>query len=245
MNVSTKSLLDEAIEAHGGLDRWRQVRAADVHCAVNGAVWALKRVPGILTDFHYRIDLHHQRGSFPNFMQSGQKATFQADRVAIETTGGTVIDELLRPAESMEAQTLQTAWNALQLVYFVGYAIWSYMTTPFCFTMPGFTTAEVEPWQQGDETWRRLKVIFPDYLARHAKEQTYYFGSDGLLRRHDYVAEPVTKDRVATHYIMNNKVFSGITIGTKQRVYVLNPDGGYSPEPLLVSLDVEEVSFNA
>ena len=26
---------------------------------------------------------------------------------------------------------------------------------------------------------------------------------------------------------------------------VLDPDGGYSPQPLLVSLDVEEVSFNA
>jgi hypothetical protein len=111
--------------------------------------------------------------------------------------------------------------------------------------MPGFTTAEVDPLQQGDEIWRRLKVTFPDYLARHSKEQTYCFGSDGLLRRHDYVAEPVTKDRVATHYIMDNKVFSGIMIGSNQRVYVLNPDGGYSPEPLLVSLDVKEVSFNA
>jgi hypothetical protein len=118
------------------------------------------------------------------------------------------------------------------------------MTAPFCFAMPGFATEELEPWQQGDETWRRLKVTFPEYLARHAKEQTYYFGDDGLLRRHDYVAEAVTKDSVATHYITDNKQFSGITIGARQRIYVLNPDGGHSPEPLLVSLDIEEVSFS-
>jgi hypothetical protein len=109
--------------------------------------------------------------------------------------------------------------------------------------MQGFATEELDPWQQGDETWRRLKVTFPEYLARHAREQIYYFGEDGLLKRHDYVAEPVTKDGVATHYITDNKEFSGITIGTRQRIYVLNPDGGHAAEPLLVSLDIEEVSF--
>jgi hypothetical protein len=243
MKVSSRSLLDDAIEAHGGLDRWNQLRSADVHCLVNGVVWTLKGVPGILTDFHYQIDLHQQRGSVPNFMGPDQRATFQADRVAIEKIDGTVVDELLQPRVSLEGQSLQSTWNTLQLIYFVGYAIWTYMTTPFCFTMPGFATEELDPWQQGNETWRRLKVTFPAHLAQHAKEQTYYFGSDGLLRRHDYVAEPVTKERTATHYITDNKEFGGITIGTRQRVYVLNPDGGYSPEPLLVSLDVAEVSF--
>jgi hypothetical protein len=58
------------------------------------------------------------------------------------------------------------------------------------------------------------------------------------------VAEPVTKDAVATHYITDNEVFSGITLGTRQRIYVMNPDGGYAPEPLLVALDIEEVVFS-
>jgi hypothetical protein len=52
------------------------------------------------------------------------------------------------------------------------------------------------------------------------------------------------KDAVATHYITDNKDSSGITLGTRPRIYVLNPDGGHSPEPLLVSSDVEEVSFS-
>jgi hypothetical protein len=243
MKVSSRSLVDDAIEAHGGLDRWNQLRSADIHALVNGVVWTLKGVPGILTDFHYQLDLHQQRGRIPNFTRPDQRATFQADRVSIETNDGAVVDELVEPRASLEGQTLQSTWNELQLLYFFGFAAWTYMTTPFCFTMAGFATEEIAPWQQGNETWRRLKVTFPDYLARHAREQIYYFGSDGLLRRHDYVAEAVTTERTATHYITDNKEFSGITIGTRQRVYVLNPDGGYSPEPLLVSLDIEDVSF--
>lgn len=244
MAISSRSLLADAIEAHGGLSRWNQLKSADFHCLVNGDVWTVKAVPGILTNFHYQIDLHEQQGCFPKFMGSDQRATFAASRVAIETSKGAVVEELLQPRVSLEGQTLQTTWSKLQLIYFVGYAIWSYVTAPFCFAMPGFATEELDPWQQGDETWRRLKVTFPEYLARHAREQTYYFGDDGLLRRHDYVAEAVTKDGVATHYITDNRQFSGITIGTRQRIYVLNPDGGHSPEPLLVSLDIEEVSFS-
>jgi hypothetical protein len=197
---------------------------------VDGVVWTLKGVPGILTDFHYRIDLHEQRGSFPNFVQPDQRATFQAARVAIEAPDGRVVEELLEPG--------------VQLILLSVCNMDVHMTTPFCFTMPGFAAEELDPWQQGNETWRRLKVTFPDYLARHAREQIYYFGSDGLLRRHDYVAKAVTKERTATHYMTDSREFAGFTIATKQRAYVRNPDGGYSPEPLLVSLDVEEVAFS-
>jgi hypothetical protein len=131
MTISSRSLLDDAIEAHGGLGRWTQLKSADFHCLVNGDVWALKAVPGILTNFHYQIDLHEQRGSFPNFMRSDQRATFEANRVAIETPTGAVVDELLQPRVSLEGQTLETTWSKLQLIYFVGYAIWSYVTARF------------------------------------------------------------------------------------------------------------------
>jgi hypothetical protein len=39
------------------------------------------------------------------------------------------------------------------------------------------------------ETWRRLKVTFPDDIASYTREQTSYFGPDGLLRRHDYAVD--------------------------------------------------------
>ena len=69
------------------------------------------------------------------------------------------------------------------------YALWTYLTQPFLYSYPGFETVEIEPWEEDGETWRRLKVIFPGDIASHTREQTSYFGSDGLLRRHDYAVD--------------------------------------------------------
>jgi hypothetical protein len=43
-------------------------------------------------------------------------------------------------------------------------------------------TEELATWQEDREDWRALKVRFPDYIATYAREQTSYFGPDGLLR---------------------------------------------------------------
>ena len=37
-----------------------------------------------------------------------------------------------------------------------------------------------------DEIWRGLRATFPDSIATHSREQDFYFGPDGLLRRRDY-----------------------------------------------------------
>ena len=35
----------------------------------------------------------------------------------------------------------------------------------------------------------RLKVTFPPNIASHSTVQTFYFGAEGLLKRHDYNTE--------------------------------------------------------
>jgi hypothetical protein len=40
--------------------------------------------------------------------------------------------------------------------------------------------------EAGGETWRRLKVTFPDDIKSHIRQQISCFGPDGLLRRHDF-----------------------------------------------------------
>ena len=67
--------------------------------------------------------------------------------------------------------------------------MWTYLTQPFTFALPGFQTSELEPWDEAGQRWRRLRVAWPSYLATHSTEQTLYFGEDGLLARHDYEVE--------------------------------------------------------
>jgi hypothetical protein len=76
-------------------------------------------------------------------------------------------------------------WDELDLVYFLGYALWNYLVTPYCFTWPGFVSRELEPWNG----LRRLEVTYPEGFPTHAGTQVFYFDARAYLVRLDYVAE--------------------------------------------------------
>ena len=61
---------------------------------------------------------------------------------------GDVIEALEQPRASFAGHTLETPWTTLQLAYFVGTAMWTYLTQPFTFALPGFKTTELDPWQE-------------------------------------------------------------------------------------------------
>jgi hypothetical protein len=77
----------------------------------------------------------------------------------------------------------------MQAAYFTSEALWTYLTTPFLYTYPGFEVVEVEPWHENGEVWRSLQVTFPGHIASHTRTQTSHFGPKGLLRRHTYTVD--------------------------------------------------------
>ena len=88
------------------------------------------------------------------------------------------------PEASFEGQEQFTPWDDLHVAYFSGEALYTYFNTPFLCTYEGFSGEEILPIQVDGETWRRLKVTFPDSVKSHTKTQIFCFGPDGLLRRH-------------------------------------------------------------
>ena len=78
--------------------------------------------------------------------------------------------------------------------------MWTYLTQPFTFALPGFQTSELAPWDEAGQRWRRLSVVWPSNLATHSTEQTLYFDDDGLLARHDYDVE-ISGGTSAAHYV--------------------------------------------
>jgi len=118
--------------------------------------------------------------------------------------------------------------------------MWTYLNTPFLLARPGVESEELEPWQEEGEAWRRLQVRFPVDIATHSTEQTLYFDQKGLLRRHDYHVE-ISGGIGAAHYVSDSKEVSGIVFPTKHRIFGLQPDGYAAPEPLIVSIDVDQI----
>jgi hypothetical protein len=235
-------LLNTALEAHGGLARWSQLDAVSARLVQGGALWGLKGHGGVLDDVFARARLHQERESHHPFGAPDRRSAFTPERVAIETTNGDVVEALDQPRASFAGHTLDTPWTTLQLAYFVGVAMWTYLTQPFTFSLPGFETSELEPWQEKGEEWRRLHVVWPSYLATHSTEQTLYLGTDGLIRRHDYNVE-ITGGSEAAHYISDYTQVAGVMVPTKHRIFPRAPDGQALAEPLLVSIDVSEIAF--
>jgi hypothetical protein len=235
-------LKDLAIAAHGGTARWNKLTDVSARLINGGVLWPLKGAPWFLEDVTITVQLHHQEASHAPFRSPLRRTSFTAERVMIVTNEGEVIEEMRHPRASFAGHTLETPWNDLQLAYFAGYAMWTYLTAPFAFAAPGFLTQEIEPWQENGETWRRLKVRYPNHIATHSREQVFYFDRDGLLRRHDYDAE-VSGSSPAAHYVTDHKEFNGIVVPTTRRVHLRQPDGSFAPEPLVVSIDLRDVSF--
>jgi hypothetical protein len=82
----------------------------------------------------------------------------------------------------------------------------------------------------------------PDRRSAFTPEQTLYVGSDGLFRRHDYDVE-ISGGTAGAHYISDYTKVAGIMIPAKHRIFPRSPDGQALGEPLIVSIELSEITF--
>jgi hypothetical protein len=237
------NLLDLAINAHGGWDRWQQISTLDARVSVAGGLWPLKGWPGVFSDARVALNAHRQQIEFAPFETESQHSLFEPGRVAIVDDGGQTVQERNSPRMAFDGHGLQSPWDALHVAYFSGYAMWGYLTSPFLFRYPGFQSEEMAPWDENGETWRRLKVTFPAGLDAHCREQIYYFDSQGLLRRNDYRVDIIGSGTTSAHYSSEHKAFGGIVFPTARRVYTIDADNRPVKERVLVAIDVHNVDI--
>lgn len=234
-------LLKQALKAHGGLDRWNKVKTIKVSASITGAIWYVKGKGDFLRNVVLTVETRKER-VMVEFPGQNKRAIFEPNRVAIETEDGTLIAAHDNPEESFAGQQRETPWNDVHVIYFVGEALWTYLNTPFLYTYEGFTTEEIPSIQVDDETWRRLRVTFPDTVKSHTREQISCFGPDGLLRRHDYTVD-ILGGATGLNYASDYRDVDGIVVPTKRRVYAYEGDYQLVKEPLLVKIDMGEIDF--
>lgn len=235
-------LAKHVIDAHGGIDRWRGFKTVTAHLVQGGALWGLKGKAGVLDDTYVTIDLRREHASHAPFGDSGRKSSFTPDLVELQNPQGHPIEALPHPRASFAGDTLETPWSDLQLAYFAGIAMWTYLNMPFLLAEDGVESTAIGAWQEKGETWQRLHVRFPANIATHSTEQTLYIGDDGLLRRHDYDVE-IAGNTPGAHYISDYREVDGILFPTKRRIYPRQPDGQSLVEPLVVSIDLDKITL--
>ncbi|MGW2933110.1 hypothetical protein ACWDA7_14870 [Streptomyces sp. NPDC001156] len=236
-------LLDHVLAAHGGRDRWSQIDLIQADVTLHGPFWAVRGFSE--KPFRERLTLDSRREliRFSPWADPEHDVLLRAedDRVELRAAADdTVLESRSGIRSTYAGYDLTSPWESLQVGYFIGYAMWNYLTTPFLFTYPGVASREVEPWTENGEVWRRLHVRFPQSLATHCAEQTFYFGDDGLLRRLDYNVD-VNVGVAVAHYVGAYEEFSGIQVPTRRRVHRRNPDNSAS-ENWSIGIDIESVT---
>jgi len=234
-------LLELAVKAHGGLERWKQVKAIKVAASITGAIWYVKGKPDFLKDVVLTAETRNERVMI-DFPGQDRRMCFAPNRIVLETATGRLIEARDDPENSFAGQQRETPWDDIDVGYFVGEALWTYLNTPFLYTHEGFVTEEIAAIQVEGETWRRLKVIFPDSVKSHTKEQISCFGPDGLLRRHDYTVD-ILGGATGLNYASEYRDVDGIIVPTKRRVYAYEGDYQLVKEPLLVAIDMGKITL--
>src|SRR4051812_24727495 len=117
-------LLDLAIAAHGGWERWQQVSKLDAQINAGGAVWHIKGWPDGYPDVRCTVLAHRQHAEYFPFLKRGQHGVYEPGRTTILTDDGAIIGERASPRSSFEGHTIPTPWDQQHLIYFTGYAMW-------------------------------------------------------------------------------------------------------------------------
>ncbi|MBN3828754.1 hypothetical protein G3O00_34895 [Burkholderia sp. Ac-20384] len=230
------------IEAHGGLAQWRKFREIRADLIQGGALWGVKGQSGVLDRTRVSVATDRQWASHAPFGTIAARSEFTGDRIALVDASGRVIEALDHPRESFAGHTLETPWNPLQLAFFAGCAMWTYLNAPFVLAWDGVECEDVGPWTEQGETWRKIRVTYPATLEVFSKVQAIYVGADNLIRRLDYDVE-IAGNTPGAHYVSDYVTVSGIRVPTRRRIYPRMPDGSSVAEPLVVSIDLENIEL--
>jgi hypothetical protein len=236
-----RALAEEAIEAHGGLVAWERAEEVAVRISSGGFAFASKfqghAVRGVLA----RVATSGQHVTFEPYPTAGRRGILDEDgSVRLESDAGALADRRESPRAAFGDLRHRLWWDRLDILYFGTYAIWTYISAPFVFVREGYELRELEPWEEQGERWRRLAVTFPAGVQTHSREQIFYIDEGGLIRRHDYTAEPFGDWAKAAHYCFDHGRLDGLVLPMRRLVYPRRGDNRPRSHPRLVWIEVSD-----
>ena len=115
-------LLQAAVDAHGGLARWNELKTVRASVSVTGVIWQVKGKPDVLKDISIEAELHKGR-LMTHFNGHSLCTVFEPSRITVQTEGGRLVDSRDDPRSAFRGHTRQTPWDDLHVAYFSSYAL--------------------------------------------------------------------------------------------------------------------------
>ena len=239
--TATNRVLEHALEAHGGIERWQKIDRINTTWTFHGLMFKMRLRENQLNKLKARIHTHKPAVEITGFLGKDTISTFTPTQVEIRKPG-----EAPRARQNIRATFggLRTLawWDDLEMLYFSGYVLWNYSQLPFLLTWPGLDIREGAPYQENGETWSRLDVTFPADVPAHSQEQSFFFDKNGLLRRHDYYVAIMSKLARGARYIHSYKEVNGFKLPARIEIKLRGSGNGYTQRPALGFVDFDEMS---
>ncbi|EIG61924.1 hypothetical protein Bra1253DRAFT_06802 [Bradyrhizobium sp. WSM1253] len=210
-----------------------------LHLSVAGTLFSSTGHASEFKDVTAEGSTRTQSVRFTGITGGEHSGSFQPDAITIESLEGEVLRTWRNPSLAFTEAGSPTLADELHLVFFCGVAIWNYLTNPFLLAHPDVVVEELPPWQENNESWRRLRAQFPPGLITLAPEQIFYFDDNALQRRADH---DLFGMKVA-HYSWAHDSFGGIVVPTLRRAQTLRPDGTVVAKPVLMDVEIFDAVF--
>jgi hypothetical protein len=110
----TSELLDSALHAHGGVDRWNTSEEISAAFVAGGGLMPMKGMNLDLKPLEGTATIHHESTVITPFGKDDQRMVFTPRRVLLETLSGTIVAERSNPRGTFAGHTLTTPWDMLQ-----------------------------------------------------------------------------------------------------------------------------------
>ncbi len=211
-----RELLEAAVHRHGGWAAWQSLRAIAVQPRrLTGMLPWLK---GSGRTFHLppraEVHPHDERAVFFDYPAPGGTGTFERGRLTLADARGVVSVENGRDA--FRGWRKLRRWQPAGALYFFGYALTHYHSLPF--TLGRGRPLGLRRVRQDGRILTGVEVELPPELHTHSRRQTFYFDTDGLLRRHDYVADIVGAWARGAHLWRDFVTVAGLQMATTRHV---------------------------
>jgi hypothetical protein len=212
------ALLEGAVRRHGGWEAWRALRVlVVVPRSLSGLVpWSKGHGRTFRLPPRAEIAPHEEWAVFVDYPVLGATGTFARGALTLADPRGAVVASCDDGRASFRGARKLRRWSAADALYFFGYALTHYHALPF--TLGRGRPLGIRRARYDGRLLTGVEVELPADLHTHSRRQTFYFEEDGLLRRHDYVADIIGPWARGAHLWRDFVTVGGLEMATVRHV---------------------------
>ncbi len=234
--TTSRELLEETIQAHGGRERWQAVERLKFALSSGGFAFLSRSQPSALKYLKVSLRPRERETVLGDFPSPDWRGVWTPNHLEIRSPEGRLAAERRDPRNHFDGLVNRVYWDKLDILYFAGYALWNYLSFPFILEEPGARLTE------GADPSTRLDAVFDAPFPTHSAKQSFWLDPSRRLVRHDYAADVIGIWATAANFCLDSVIVNGLRFYTRRKAYPrLGPRQTIVRFPTLVWIEIDDI----